>query len=166
MHNAYFFWIWKEYKYIKMQGISDYHSTSLCILWPCIFFSLTNFLAWAVTEKPVGLENILTTKICFWVSFFSSSSWPLRGWSVLEFWTIKLEKSSSMNWIFSLQKSISKLIFAGYTGSKNPVGNRLKIQFIELVFSKLIFQKSSTDQQGVKLLRQENWFMKKILTLN
>ena len=44
-----------------------------------------------------------------------------------------------MNWIFSLQKSISKLIFAGYTGSKNPVRNRLKIQFVQLDFSKLIF---------------------------
>ena len=59
------------------------------------------------------------------------------------------EKSSLTNWIFSLQKSISKLIFAGYTGSKNPVRNRQKIQFVELDFSKLIFQKSSTDQQGV-----------------
>ena len=29
----------------------------------------------------------------------------------------------------SLQKSISKLIFAGYTGSKNPVRNRLKIKY-------------------------------------
>ena len=34
------------------------------------------------------------------------------------------------------------------TGSKNPVQSRLKIQFVELDFSKLIFQKSSTDQQG------------------
>ena len=60
-------------------------------------------------------------------------------WSVLEFWKIKLDKSSSTNWIFSLQKSILKMIFAGYTGSKNPVWNRLKIQFIKLDFSKLIF---------------------------
>ena len=51
------------------------------------------------------------------------------------------------------------MIFAGYTGSKNPVRNRLKIQFVELDFSKLIFQKSSTDQQGV-------WFAKLVLTLN
>ena len=57
-------------------------------------------------------------------------------WSVLEFWKIKLEKSSSTNWVF-----------AGYTGSKNQVRNRLNIQFIELDFSKLIFPKSSTDQQ-------------------
>ena len=71
-------------------------------------------------------------------------------WSVLEFGKIKLEKSSSTNWIFSLQKSISKLIFAGYTGSKNQVWNRLKIQFVELDFSKLIFQKSSTGQKGVR----------------
>ena len=51
----------------------------------------------------------------------------------------------------SLQKSISKLIFAGYTGSKNQVRNRLRIQFVELDFSKLIFQKSSADQQGVTI---------------
>jgi hypothetical protein len=64
----------------------------------------------------------------------------------------KLEKSSSTNWIFSLQKSISKLIFAGYTGSKNQSSkttkNPTKSQ-IELDFSKFFFQKSSTDQQGV-----------------
>ena len=31
------------------------------------------------------------------------------------------EKSSLMKWFFNLLKSISKLIFAGYTGSKSPV---------------------------------------------
>jgi hypothetical protein len=61
-----------------------------------------------------------------------------------------LENSSSTNWIFSLQKSISKLIFAGYRDSKNSVLNRLKTQFAELDFSKLIFQNSSTDQKGVR----------------
>ena len=58
-----------------------------------------------------------------------------------------------MNWIFNLRKSISKWIFAGYTGSKNPVRNRLNNQFIKLDFSKLIFQKSGTDQQGVYRLK-------------
>ena len=53
-----------------------------------------------------------------------------------------------MNWIFNLQKSISKLISAGYTGSKNPVRNRLKIYFVKLGFSILIFEKSSTGRQG------------------
>ena len=71
---------------------------------------------------------------------------------LLEFLKIKLEKSSSTSLVFSLQKSISKLIYAGYTGSKNPVRNRLKIQFVKLDFSRLIFQKSSTDQQGVIIL--------------
>ena len=47
----------------------------------------------------------------------------------------------------SLQKLILKLIFVGSTGNKNQVRNRLKIKFVELDFSKLIFQKSSTDQQ-------------------
>jgi hypothetical protein len=38
-----------------------------------------------------------------------------------------------------VQKSISKLIFAGYTGSKNPVRNRPKIQFVKLDFSIIKF---------------------------
>ena len=57
---------------------------------------------------------------------------------------VPFEKSSSTNWIFNLQKSILKLISAGHS-SKNPVGNRLKISFIEINFTDLIFQKSSTD---------------------
>ena len=61
--------------------------------------------------------------------------------------------------ILSLQKSISKLIFACCTGSKNPVRNRLKIQFFKLDFSKLIFQKSSMDQQRESRLLLE--FFKK-----
>ena len=62
-----------------------------------------------------------------------------------------------MNWIFSLQKSISKLIVGGYTGNKNPVRNRLKIQFIEPDFSKSIFQNSTTDQQGVRQTGSMEW---------
>ena len=46
------------------------------------------------------------------------------------------------------------MIFAGYTGSENPVRNRLKIQFVEFDFSKLIFQKSRADQQGVRKKEQ------------
>jgi len=76
------------------------------------------------------------------------NTWLSPCWSVLEFWKIKLEKSILTNWIFSLQKSILKLIFAGYTFSKNQVWNRLKIRSVELDFSKLIFQKSSTDNRG------------------
>ena len=44
---------------------------------------------------------------------------------------------------------ISNLIFTACVACKNPVRNRLKIQFVELdFFSNLILQKSSTDQQG------------------
>ena len=60
--------------------------------------------------------------------------------SVLDFWKIKFEKSCSTNWIFYLQQSISKLIFAGYAGSKNPVRNGLKIHFVELDFSKIKYR--------------------------
>ena len=55
----------------------------------------------------------------------------------LNFEKIKLENSILTNWIFSLQKSISKLIFADYTGSKNQVRNRKKIHFAELDFSEI-----------------------------
>ena len=66
---------------------------------------------------------------------------------------LNFEKSSWKNqfWqtgFLACKNSISKIIFEGYTGSKNQVWNRLKIKFVELDFSKLIFQKSSTDQQG------------------
>ena len=93
------------------------------------WFTETNF---AILQKVTGHSN------------------PTPCWSVFEFWKIKLENSNLKNWIFSLQKSILKLIFADYTGSKNSVSNRLKIQFIKLdYFSNWIFQKSSTDQQGL-----------------
>ena len=77
------------------------------------------------------------------------------------FLKIKFEKSSSRNWISNLQKLVSKLIFAGYAGIKNLVWNRLKIQFVKLHFSNLIFQNSSTDQQGVS---PDTYFWCKLIT--
>ena len=96
------------------------------------------YLAQSSTHRrffaPKGLlVIIILSKVCRLIHLY------------LFFWKIKFEKSSLTNWIFNLQKLISKLIFAGYTGSKTPVRNRLKIQFVELDFSNLIFQKSSTD---------------------
>ena len=41
--------------------------------------------------------------------------------------------------------SISNLNFAGYKGSKKQVWNRPKMEFVEIHFAKLIFQKSSAD---------------------
>ena len=64
-----------------------------------------------------------------------------------------------MNWIFSLQKSISKLIFEGYAGSKSQVWIRVKIKFVELDLSKFIFQKSSTDQQGDSLVIWRKYYI-------
>ena len=75
-------------------------------------------------------------------TFYQSSSPPV-------FLKNQVLKINFDNWIFSLKNSILKLIFEGCTGSKNPVWNRLKIQFVELDFPIWIFQKSSTDQQGV-----------------
>ena len=48
------------------------------------------------------------------------------------------------------------MIFAGYTGSKNPVQNGLKFQFIELDFSNLIFQKTKYRWIGRLYLKKMN----------
>ena len=91
----------------------------------------------------------------FYVVFTSFNNWAgLLNWhtamvgllstpypSVLYFWKITFEKSSSMNWIFNLKKWISKLIFAGYTGSKNLVWKWLKIEFVKLDFPTWFFKK-------------------------
>ena len=87
--------------------------------------------------------------------WFTSTKMSYPYWFVLEFWKIKLENSSLMNWNFSLQKSILKWS----NGSKNSVRKRLKIQFVERDFSKLIFQKSSTNQQGVSLLSRKSCYL-------
>ena len=104
------------------------------------------------SSRVAKQSSVLGNSVVLFGVFFKNHDRPLEirmtpCWSVLEFCKIRLEKSSSKNWIFSLQKSILKLIFAAYTGSKNPVWKRLKIQFIELDFSKWIFQKSNIDQQ-------------------
>ena len=87
------------------------------------------------------------TALVFHTYFFAyPSSIVTPCWSVLEFKKkIKLENSSSMNWIFSLQKSIWKLIFASYTGSKksslkktkNPVR---KTWFFQIDFSEIQYR--------------------------
>ena len=112
-------------------------------------FGFENYVALSETLTPyLSALNFCNSPV--WIikfdeqDFFSSLNWiflpALVGkiqiwnrltpcWSVLELKKIKLENSSSMNWIFSLQKSISKLICVGYTGSKNQVRNSVKIKF-------------------------------------
>jgi hypothetical protein len=91
-----------------------------------------------------------------WFWNFSSFQWHALHtfcWSVLDFWKIKFEKSS-------LKNQVRRTVFLAYTGSKSLVWKRLKIQFIELDFSKLIFQKSRTDQQGDRSLVKFSTFTK------
>ena len=73
--------------------------------------------------------------------------------------------------------STLNLNFAGYTSSKDQVRNRLKMEFVEIHFSKSIFQKSSADQQEtfrimmkctgilVTLRKQGMWEKKEIVTV-
>ena len=56
------------------------------------------------------------------------------------------KKSSSTDQVQKIK--FNELDFTVFVACKNPVLNRLKIQFIKLDFSNLIIQKSSTDQQG------------------
>ena len=72
------------------------------------------------------------------------------------------EKSSCKNqvrqtWFLAYKNQFRNWFL--HAGSKNPVQNRLKIQFFKLNFSKLIFQKSSSDQQRESCLLLE--FFKK-----
>ena len=82
--------------------------------------------------------------------------WDVSGWEKRAFKVTKPTNPLYLNfevWLtgfLAWKKLISKLIFAGCTGSKDQVRNKLKIQFIELDFSNLIFQKSGRDQQGGK----------------
>ena len=90
---------------------------------------MVDFLLFLTTDFPILLEFAKSNEI---ICFLFIKSLGLY---------LNFEKSSWKN--LDLQKSISKLIFAAYTDSKNPVWNRLKIQFVQLDFSKLIFQKST-----------------------
>ena len=72
---------------------------------------------WILTQWGEIISELVLLFLCFS---------PVDLYS-LEFWKIKLENSSLTNWIFTLQKSSSKLDFY-----------------------KLIFQKSSTDLSFVK----------------
>ena len=47
----------------------------------------------------------------------------------------------------------SNMSFAGYTGSKNQVRNSPEMEFVEIQFSKSIFQKSAANQQEKGFMR-------------
>ena len=132
--------IWPE----TVMSLNALLNLRFAIVWPGYewrFWGSRKYLSkWTISNSFLRQKPFKWTRseiaACHWCSF-------ILCWSVLEFGKIKLENSSLTNWIFSLQKSISKLNFVGYIASKNPVWNRLKIQFVELDFSKMIFQKSS-----------------------
>ena len=68
------------------------------------------------SSRVAKQSSVLGNSVVLFGVFFKNHDRPLEirmtpCWSVLEFCKIRLEKSSSKNWIFSLQKSILKLIF-------------------------------------------------------
>ena len=95
---------------------------SFCILWfldyfflfkKCIFF-FGYVSALVFSRANIDLFFPFTAVI---FEFDLILPFPVTCISPIHLYLI-FEKSSSTNWIFNLQKSISKLIFAGYTGSK------------------------------------------------
>ena len=81
--------------------------------------------------KNSGTYRLLNSDQKIWISInwnevkgTGNTNMPFS--SVIVFLRIKYEKSNLNNWILNLQKSISKLIFAGYTGSKKS--NRINIR--------------------------------------
>ena len=120
-------------------GTTCFTNDSVCLFFSWYFF----FLSFFFSTKSYNIKYINTEgnsfgihNLCF--GFFSSFLWCAITlspcWSLPEFWKIKLEKSILMNWIFSLQKLILKLIFAGCTGSKNPV---CQTWFFQIDFSEI-----------------------------
>ena len=69
-------------------------------------------------------------------------------WPLLDFWEINLQKSSRINWIFSLFQTGFLLTVQPAKINFKIDNCRLKIWLAKLDFSYLIFSKSSTDQQG------------------
>ena len=109
-----------------------------------------NALLWWINFHE---KNRTKSRLNLSLSLCTAKFWCLLSklcpkWSITPIctWTLKNQVGTGF---LACEKSISKLIFASYTVSKNPVRKRLNIQFVKLDFSKLIFQKSSTDQQGV-----------------
>ena len=88
------------------------------------------------------------------VLWISKSVWHLIH--MYRIWFLKNQVRQT--WFFTCIILISKLIVAGYTGSKTPVWNRLKIRYVELDFSNLIFQKPSTDENPCSVLLTETCF--------
>ena len=91
--------------------------------------------------------NNLNIQIVWFGTFFQQWN-QTPCWSVLDFWKINLEKSSSTNWIFSLFQTIFLQPVEPTKINLEIDFYRLKILFDELDFYNLIFFKSSTDQQG------------------
>ena len=123
--------------------------------------------AWIYSSTSNFLKNFIYLK----VNFRSSNTWWLQPVLPPVFLHFIFEISSVTRFFFNFEISslknqkinlISKLIFAGYTGSKNQVRTRQKIKFVSklIFFSSLklkkkikwhsIFQKSSGDRQGVR----------------
>ena len=102
-------------------------------LWSCIAIILTFCWLNLFIDLCIDTKNIKSESPC---------------WAVLDFWKINLEKSSLTNWIFSLFKTGFLLPVRPAKINLEIIFCRLKIQFVELDFSNLIFQNSSTDQQG------------------
>ena len=105
-------------------------------------------LTWAENSNfPSVTLNNLNIQIVWFGTFFQQWN-QTPCWSVLDFWKINLEKSSSTNWIFSLFQTIFLQPVEPTKINLEIDFYRLKILFDELDFYNLIFFKSSTDQQG------------------
>ena len=70
---------------------------------------------------PICITRYPFTKIFKWTAGGIYNNYEGMHNPLLICTLILKNQVEKINWFFSLQKSISKLIFAGYTGSKNPV---------------------------------------------
>ena len=122
---------YRKYGYLELIGFSK------SWLWNSDLVTGLVFLILFISQFPSSIVSISINSISaiLFIASYQISHGLLNKKSIrpIHLYLI-FEKSSLTNWIF-----------AGYTDSKNPVRNRIKIQFVKLDFSNMIFQKSSKD---------------------
>ena len=94
--------------------------------------------------------------------FYITEKKVIKGWSILETFSYVENNSTQVpllicTWLLKTQDGklkFDELDFAGYTGSRNSVRNRQKIQFVKIDFSEIKYRWT-----GVLVLVTLNWNM-------
>ena len=121
--------------WLSLVWVSTFYKV-YCLLYVC---TTITFALKFISGRKFDCKEIVNFTHCAMSIPLLICTWFLKN----QVGTIKFEELDFQH------AKISKLIFAGNTGSKNPVRNRLKLQFIELDFSKLFFKNQVQINRGI-----------------